>query len=155
MKAIDYKEVSAYLKYNPETGVITNKISRHNAEEGAIASKGGRIGYLQVHLNMRKYQAHRVAWVLHTGKDIPKGMTIDHINNDRADNRIDNLRLMSVANNSGIVGRKGKKVKGITKTSNGKWRARIMVNRRDYLGEARACPLIAHIDYLDMIPANR
>lgn len=42
--------------------------------------------------------AHRVVWFIHNGI-IPEGMEIDHINRDRLDNRIENLRLVSRAGN--------------------------------------------------------
>ena len=37
-------------------------------------------------------RAHRVVWVIHNGP-IPEGKQVDHVNMDRADNRIENLRL--------------------------------------------------------------
>ncbi len=43
-------------------------------------------------------KAHRVAWVVYYGK-WPKGQ-IDHINGDRADNRIGNLRDVNSSKNS-------------------------------------------------------
>jgi hypothetical protein len=54
-------------------------------------------GYLRVRLFGRSYPAHRVIWALHYGK-WPEGQ-IDHINGDPADNRIENLRDVSHAEN--------------------------------------------------------
>ena len=42
---------------------------------------------------------HRQVWVDNNGK-IPDGLTIDHINNDKLDNRIENLQLLTRAENS-------------------------------------------------------
>jgi len=72
-----------------------------------------RAGYLSGQLAKRTYRAHRVAWALHYG-EWPAGQ-IDHINGDRRDNRISNLRHVSnqenaknakmpVTNTSGYVG---------------------------------------------------
>lgn len=75
-------------------------------------------------------QAHRVAWAVHHG-EWPRDQ-IDHINNDRSDNRMCNLREAtnsqnhmnkpkSVANSSGH--------KGVSPTKCGKkWRVRVKVN---------------------------
>ena len=42
---------------------------------------------------------HRQIWVDAYGK-IPDGFTIDHINNDKLDNRIENLQLLTRSENS-------------------------------------------------------
>lgn len=47
-------------------------------------------GYIQVGLFGRRYYAHRLAWFLHYGR-WPQG-ELDHVNGNRADNRIENLR---------------------------------------------------------------
>jgi hypothetical protein len=46
--------------------------------------------------NRRKYLIHRLIWIWHHGNDPD---TIDHINRDRADNRIENLRDVSLSVN--------------------------------------------------------
>jgi len=55
---------------------------------------------------------HRQIWVDSYGK-IPDGLTIDHINNDKTDNRLENLQLLTRADNSakGRVNRAKKYIK--------------------------------------------
>jgi len=64
-------------------------------------------GYLSVYVKPmgRNVGVHRVVWTLHNGL-IPSKMVIDHINRNRADNRIENLRLCTSKENGQNVVRK-------------------------------------------------
>lgn len=79
------------LKYNPENGHFTwaSKPSRR-VRVGAIAGGVDLHGYRIIRLAGKPHKAHRLAWVFIHG-DWPAG-DIDHINGDRDDNRIENLR---------------------------------------------------------------
>lgn len=50
--------------------------------------------------------AHKVIWYIHHG-DVPEGLMLDHINLDKTDNRIENLRLVTAAGNNQNIIRKG------------------------------------------------
>ena len=57
-------------------------------------------GYQQVHLsdnngNKRWYLLHRVVWESVTGSPIPKGYEINHISENKTENMISNLELVS------------------------------------------------------------
>lgn len=61
-------------------------------------------GYREIKLdkgNLGKIKqfAHRVVWMLHNG-DIPLDKMVDHINLDKTDNRIENLRLVDKSGNA-------------------------------------------------------
>lgn len=56
-------------------------------------------GYYVTGLNKKRLLLHRVIWELNFG-EIPKGYEIDHINMDRSDNRISNLRIASRTENN-------------------------------------------------------
>lgn len=83
------------LDFDPATGVLTLR-RRWGVKGGAVAGwiskrprdQGG--GYRIIRLNREEMAAHRLAW-LHYYGEWPKGQ-VDHINCDRADNRIANLR---------------------------------------------------------------
>lgn len=47
--------------------------------------------------NFTEY-CHRIVWEMHCG-NIPEGYEIDHVNHDRSDNRIENLRIVKKKDN--------------------------------------------------------
>jgi hypothetical protein len=55
-----------------------------------IAGRKKPNGYVQIEIEGKAYYAHRLVWKVHHGTD-PTSL-IDHINGDRNDNRIENLR---------------------------------------------------------------
>ena len=82
------------LDYNPDTGELTWRVSpRANVEAGSIAGSVRDDGYRSVVIGRKAYKAHRLIWMYVYG-EFPNG-EIDHINRDRDDNRIDNLREVS------------------------------------------------------------
>jgi len=84
--------------YDKETGNLIWKVSNTNKQKiGDIAgSLNPKEGYIRVGVNGKKYYAHRLIFLYHKGY-LPK--TIDHINCDKADNRIENLRAVTASQN--------------------------------------------------------
>lgn len=79
------------LLYDQETGVFTNRITRSNAVVGEIAGYlHAPSGYWHIMLDYRKYKAHRLVWLYRHGH-WPR-FQLDHINGNRGDNRLVNLR---------------------------------------------------------------
>lgn len=88
-----YEEANELLDYNPKTGALTwkNRMGRWGRiPAGSLATATDSKGYLYVHIGPKNYRAHRVAWLLHY-KEWPS-KDLDHINRNRTDNRITNLR---------------------------------------------------------------
>lgn len=123
------------VSYDPDTGIFTRLISVPFGPAGSQCGCKNLQGYVVFRVDGNLYYAHRLAW-LYVHGEWPE--TVDHINGDRADNRIANLRSASqtvnmwnartsVANTSGL--------KGVSRMKNGKWKAQISVdNRNQFIG---------------------
>jgi len=87
-------------------------------------------GYREVSILGKSYRSHRLAWLLHYGEE-PKNQ-IDHINGVRDDNRIENLRDTTQAENCKNVKKPKNNTSGCVgvywKKRDSVWRAAISVN---------------------------
>lgn len=123
--------VKTSFEYNPETGQLLWKKARSHRvgkEAGHIAPTG----YRTISWRGRSWPAHRLAWIWVHGRR-PDG-AIDHINGDRSDNRISNLRAVRNGDNnrncaigrdntSGVMGVRWHRLRH-------KWHVQIRVNYR-------------------------
>lgn len=105
------------LRYEPDTGLLfwrefraehlshrrrlkagaVEKWNRRHCGQITFQTKHG-CGYLLGFIQGHNILAHRAIWAIQTG-EWPNGI-IDHINHDRADNRWNNLRLVSAQGNA-------------------------------------------------------
>jgi hypothetical protein len=128
--ALTHDRLLSIIDYNPETGAMVWRVSTNN--RNTIGSEAGSIaktGYRVVCIDYKQYLAHRLAWFYVHGS-WPK--EIDHINRDRSDNRMANLRLATRGQNNMNTGLRSDNKSGHTgitwhKGSN-KWRATIHHN---------------------------
>lgn len=94
-------------------------------------------GYFVVAFRGSRWKAHRLAWFLYYNEDPPE--TVDHINGDRKDNRISNLRAATKGQNlrnMSVSGKGTSKYKGVSwNKAAGKWTAYISVeNKKVHIG---------------------
>lgn len=88
---LTYEQAHRLFSYDPETGVLTWRIhAGRKIRAGARAGTLDRTGYRKVAYQGKVYKEHRLIWLLCTGC-WPINV-IDHINRNRSDNRIANLR---------------------------------------------------------------
>ena len=122
--------------YNPDTGILTNKITRNYNSKA-----GDEVGYfvyeyLTATIDGNPYPVHRICF-LHYHGYLPE--LLDHKDTDTTNNRILNLRECTRSQNGyNQTIRKNSKsgVKGVTWHSRDKiWSAQIRVNNKSvYLG---------------------
>lgn len=77
---------------------LRNKKSRGPAKANQVAGTRHNEGYYAISIKGKLYKAHRLVWELHNGT-IPEGMVIDHIDRNKANNTIENLRCVYRAEN--------------------------------------------------------
>lgn len=90
-KPIDLAEIAELFTY--DNGNLYWKKS------GKKAGTPRKEGYIVIQLNNTQYYAHRLIWSLLNG-EIPNDRHIDHINRNKSDNRIENLRLVTNRENA-------------------------------------------------------
>ena len=100
MSRISYKELSEMLTYDPEQGKLFWKEgygARYSGMEAGYLHDVN-IGRYKVKYKNKRYFRSRLAWVVYYGEE-PNGF-IDHINGDKADDRICNLRDVTRVENA-------------------------------------------------------
>ena len=120
--------------YDPDTGVMTWRKSYFASRIGKpLGYTSPTTGYRATHMDGRLWPMHRLIWLYVHGR-WPADQ-IDHINGQRADNRLCNLREATHAQNCANIGFwRGRPIKGVTFTR-GRWQAQIRVGGKNiYLG---------------------
>jgi hypothetical protein len=132
-------QAAELFSYDPDTGALRWRVrAARCVQVGDLAGARKQDGYIQVTYQKRCYQAHRIAWAITHG-EWPN--VVDHINGDRADNRLANLREVTVHENMQNQRRahRSNKSAGILGvhfySRTGRWRATNWANGRNrFLG---------------------
>lgn len=146
----DFTMLSERLRVDWNSGQLFWKVKTNRTSIGDVASRKNSYGYFAVNVCGRRYLAHRVVWMLHYG-EWPNG-NIDHINCDKMDNRVANLRLATYQQNSAnrprITTRLNDLPKGVHPGKHGGFVARIKSGKKGkYLG-TYPTPELAHDAYM-------
>lgn len=137
MSVLTQARLKEVLHYAPRTGVFTWKVTRGaKAPAGAQAGTPQNRGYVAIMVDQKLYLAHRLAWLYVHGA-WPVG-TIDHINGRRTDNRIRNLRDVSLQanlhNQSVAYKSNATGLRGVSfEPRSNKWYSRIRVNGKSVM----------------------
>ena len=129
---ITHCELLSLLDYDPETGDFKNKVSR--PPRGKIGDIAGCLqvnGYWSISIRQKLYLAHRLAWFFSYGEWPSE---VDHINGNRIDNRLCNLRDVTRSQNAQNIDKKKHNKSGhkgvYWDKKNLKWFSYINIDRR-------------------------
>ena len=103
-----------------------NDGANHHYRQGVALGKVGNKGYKCIRWKGKKIPVHQVIWEIHNGS-IPAGKTIDHIDRNRLNNCIENLRLATKSQQNANTGKKSgpatSRFKGVNAWKKpGRWR---------------------------------
>ena len=93
--AYNLEELNHFFSYDVKSGLIYHRnCVKKKWREGTPAGYLKKDGYWMVNIMGRSIAYARAAWMLYYQNDIPSGFQVDHINHDRGDHYIKNLRLV-------------------------------------------------------------
>jgi hypothetical protein len=146
---ITQERLRELLNYDPSTGDLTWKKVRRKNRMGTVAGCINNLGYRIIALDRKKYLCHRLVWLYVYGV---WPQMIDHINRNKADNRIENLRECTAKQN--IVNRVFKGRSGLRGTywhrQIRKWVANISINYKTVVIGNYDTAEEAHAAYLEV-----
>lgn len=116
----DYRDGDLFWKIKP------SNVAKTGDRAGTLMPDG----YRRVQFKRKTYPQHRIIYEMHFGP-IPKGMQIDHVDLNKSNNRIENLRMATPAQNRAnnpVQERSYSGRKGVVWEKNSKkWRAAIYI----------------------------
>lgn len=148
---ITRQRLTELFDYNPETGRFLQKVK--TSQRVKIGEPAGHLckvrGYRHMRVDYVLYKEHRLVWLYVKGY-YPTGV-IDHINGNFADNRIENLREVTQAQNVCNIfkAKKHNKVGLLgVRELDGRYYAGIRASGKYYSLGGHASPEEAHEAYL-------
>jgi hypothetical protein len=88
---LDAAQVRSLFSYDSESGIVTRKVTTSaQAKAGTTCECKDQAGYFRVKIRGESYSLHRIVWLMHYG-NWPE-YEIDHIDGNKQNNRIENLR---------------------------------------------------------------
>lgn len=133
MRELTAGRLREVLSYDPESGEFRWKV-RLSARSviGEIAGTTDERGYIRICIDRNIQRAHRLAWLYMHGAW--PAQEIDHLDGDKQNNRIANLRDVARAvnqQNQRSANRQSRSgLRGVKLHKTGKWHARIWANGR-------------------------
>ena len=124
MSKLTQRKLLEILDYDQDSGLFTWRVGKFAGEHAGTMA---RDGYWQIGIDYSLYAAHRLAWLYVHGRWPTE--QIDHLNHDRSDNRMSNLRETTHIGNGKNRSKQSNNVSGKTgvvwNSAKKKWEARI------------------------------
>lgn len=141
------------LHYDQETGALTWAVRAPGVRIGELAGSVNRYGYRVINLGRKPYRVGRLVWFLVHG-EWPQG-EIDHINGDKLDDRLSNLRVVDRFGNaqnmpsSAQANNHSCGLRGVTwNKQHRRWQSKLMANKVVYHVGYFRTPEEAHEAYM-------
>jgi hypothetical protein len=154
--ALNQEELKAAFRYDAQTGALFHRPRSDvrpcwNARyAGKPAGYIGTKGYPTVAFRGGYYRIHRIVWAMEVGP-IPDGMQVDHVDGDRTNNRLSNLRLATPHQNrcnQKMRSDNGIGLKGVRLHKSGRYCSRITSHGREIRLGYFNTPEDAHAAYV-------
>jgi hypothetical protein len=126
--------LNSILSYDEATGELRwKKVPQERVVRSKVGEIAGAImvnGYRLLCVNYQRYLAHRIIWKMMTGEDAP--FSIDHIDGDRLNNRMSNLRAATQSQNGMNCKMRKNNTSGVKGVYWGwnRWKAQISIARK-------------------------
>lgn len=115
-KLPDIQQILKLLNVSDDSpsGLVWKVSLGNKIKNGSVAGCLSKHGYFQIKINKSIYKVHRIVYYIHS-HDFDQSLVVDHLDGNRQNNSINNLRLCttsencrntkkSARNSSGIVG---------------------------------------------------
>ena len=135
---LTYDYANYLFKYDPETGNLYKRIKGTDKFRTKPSGTKTKTGYIQIGVDGKLYLAHRII-VLLINKSLSDGCQIDHIDHNRLNNKLNNLRVVNQSENMRNSSKRNDNSTGVTGVVYHKLSRKYMANifidgKRIYLG---------------------
>lgn len=89
---ITQSELKELYSYDECTGELLLKVKKSGRPSKRAPNSNG---YHVMMINRKRDYAHRLVWLYHYGEFPDSDLVVDHIDTNRMNNRVDNLRLLT------------------------------------------------------------
>jgi hypothetical protein len=134
---MDQKQINNLFDY--VDGKLIHKVDGLRVKSGSIAGWSNGNGYFRVCIDGKHLYVHRVIWCFHYGD--PLNYLVDHIDGNKQNNRIENLRLSDKSKN-GLNRRKARSdsstgllgvISGRSKKGTCTYQARVVIDKKRFV----------------------